>query len=101
MLSFLKAPANAPLITDKHEVDARYRYWRRHILITIWLGYALFYFTRKSFSAAAPEILASGILTRSDIGLLATLFYITYGGRNLFPASLAIALTPAILWASG
>lgn len=79
MLSFLKAPANAPLITDKHEVDARYRYWRRHILITIWLGYALFYFTRKSFSAAAPEILASGILTRSDIGLLATLFYITYG----------------------
>lgn len=30
MLSFLKAPANAPLITDKHEVDARYRYWRRH-----------------------------------------------------------------------
>ncbi len=44
MLSFLKAPANAPLITDKHEVDARYRYWRWH-----------------------------------DIGLLATLFYITYG----------------------
>lgn len=79
MLSFLKAPDNAPLITDKHEVDARYRYWRRHILITIWLGYALFYFTRKSFNAAAPEILASGILTRSDIGLLATLFYITYG----------------------
>ncbi|SUF93251.1 regulatory protein [Salmonella enterica] len=101
MLSFLKAPANAPLITDKHEVDARYRYWRRHILITIWLGYALFYFTRKSFNAAAPEILASGILSRSDIGLLATLFYITYGCRNLSPASLAIALTLAILWASG
>ncbi len=50
MLSFLKAPANAPLITDKHEVDARYRYWRRHILITIWLGYALFYFTRKALT---------------------------------------------------
>lgn len=48
MLTFLKAPANAPLITDKHEVDARYRYWRRQILLTIWLGYALFYFTRKS-----------------------------------------------------
>ncbi|ECH5273483.1 hexose-6-phosphate:phosphate antiporter [Salmonella enterica] len=43
------------------------------------MGYALFYFTRKSFNAAAPEILASGILSRSDIGLLATLFYITYG----------------------
>jgi OPA family sugar phosphate sensor protein UhpC-like MFS transporter len=48
MFAFLKAPANAPLITDKQEVDARYRYWRRHILTTIWLGYALFYFTRKA-----------------------------------------------------
>ena len=79
MFAFLKAPANAPLITDKQEVDARYRYWRRHILTTIWLGYALFYFTRKSFNAAVPDILTSGVLTRSDIGLLATLFYITYG----------------------
>ncbi|EJS4627827.1 MFS transporter [Salmonella enterica] len=78
MLSFLKAPANAPLITDKHEVDARYRYWRRHILITIWLGYALFYFTRKSFNAAAPEILASGILTRSDIWLLSLCYVLVY-----------------------
>ena len=42
MFAFLKAPANAPLITDKQEVDARYRYWRRHILTTIWRGYALF-----------------------------------------------------------
>lgn len=79
MLPFLKAPADAPLMTDKHEIDARYRYWRRHILLTIWLGYALFYFTRKSFNAAVPEILANGVLSRSDIGLLATLFYITYG----------------------
>lgn len=54
MLPFLKAPADAPLMTDKYEIDARYRYWRRHILLTIWLGYALFYFTRKSFNAAVP-----------------------------------------------
>ncbi len=62
MLPFLKAPADAPLMTDKHEIDARYRYWRRHILLTIWLGYALFYFTRKSFNAAVPEILANGLV---------------------------------------
>ena len=79
MLQFLKAPADAPLMSDKREIDACYRYWRRHILLTIWLGYALFYFTRKSFNAAMPEILATGVLSRSDIGLLATLFYITYG----------------------
>ncbi len=57
MLPFLKAPADAPLMTDKYEIDARYRYWRRHILLTIWLGYALFYFTRKSFNAADQKSL--------------------------------------------
>ncbi|XPE25594.1 hypothetical protein ACNKHM_12835 [Shigella sonnei] len=76
---FLKAPADAPLMTDKHEIDARYRYWRRQILLTIWLGYVLFYFTRKRFDAAVPEILVNGALSRSDIGLLATVLYITYG----------------------
>jgi OPA family sugar phosphate sensor protein UhpC-like MFS transporter len=101
MFAFLKAPPDAAPISDKRELDARYRYWRRHILLTIWLGYALFYFTRKSFNAAVPEILASNVLTRSDIGLLATLFYITYGCRNFSPVSSATAPTPAILWGWG
>ena len=88
MFAFLKAPPDAAPISDKRELDARYRYWRRHILLTIWLGYALFYFTRKSFNAAVPEILASNVLTRSDIGLLATLFYITYGLSKFFSGPL-------------
>lgn len=45
-----KMPANASPLGDKAEIDARYRYWRRHILMTIWLGYALFYFTRKALT---------------------------------------------------
>lgn len=101
MFAFLKAPPDAAPISDKRELDARYRYWRRHILLTIWLGYALFYFTRKSFNAAVPEILASNVLTRSDIGLLATLFYITYGLSKFSPVSSATAPTPAILWGWG
>lgn len=49
MLPFLKAPADAPLMADKYEIDARYRYWRRHILLTIWLGYALFLLHAEKF----------------------------------------------------
>lgn len=93
-----KTPANAAPIGNKAEIDARYRYWRRHILITIWLGYALFYFTRKSFNAAAPEILASGVMTRTDIGLLATCSTSPTACRSSSPASSATAPTPAILW---
>lgn len=79
MFGFLKAPKNIPPLSNKTEIDARYRYWRKHIFLTIWLGYALFYFTRKGFNAVVPEILATGVMTRTDIGLLATLFYMTYG----------------------
>ncbi len=43
-----KTPASAAPLGNKAEIDARYRYWRRHIPVTIWLGYALFYFTRKA-----------------------------------------------------
>ncbi|MBN3190925.1 MFS transporter [Pectobacterium brasiliense] len=84
MLNFMKFPASPPALTDPQVIDETYRYWRRHILISLYLGYALFYFTRKSFNSAVPEILASGILQRTDIGLLATLFYITYGLSKFF-----------------
>ncbi|MFE8151547.1 MFS transporter [Brenneria goodwinii] len=84
MFGFLKIPPAIPPLTDRQTIDDTYRYWRRHILISIYLGYALFYFTRKSFNAAMPDILANDILTRSDIGLLATLFYVTYGLSKFF-----------------
>ncbi|GAB7213068.1 hypothetical protein OS31_45790 [Dickeya oryzae] len=82
LIRFLNIPASAPPLRDRQAIDDTYRYWRRHILITLYLGYALFYFTRKSFNAAVPEILASGLMARTDIGLLATLFYVTYGASK-------------------
>ncbi len=100
MFAFLKAPPDAAPISDKRELDARYRYWRRHILLTIWLGYALFYFTRKSFNAAVRKF-ASNVLTRSDIGLLATLFYITYGLSKFFSGIVSDRSDARYLWGWG
>lgn len=96
-----KTPASAAPLSNKAEIDSRYRYWRRHILITIWLGYALFYFTRKSFNAAAPEILASGVMTRTTSACWRRCFTSPTACRSSSPASSAIAPTRVILWASG
>ena len=41
MFAFLKAPPDAAPISDKRELDERYRYWRRHILA--WLRAVLFH----------------------------------------------------------
>ncbi len=35
-----------------------YRYWRFHIMFTMYIGYAVFYFTRKSFNYAMPAMIA-------------------------------------------
>lgn len=60
-------------------IDERYHYWRFHLMVTMYLGYAVFYFTRKSLNLAMPAMLSDLGLATADFGILGTLFYITYG----------------------
>ena len=94
MLSFLRSAPPQPLIRDQAEIDASYRHWRLHILLTMYLGYAVFYFTRKSFNFAMPDMLADGMLDKSDIGMLWTLFYITYGCSKFFSGIISDRANP-------
>ena len=94
MLSFMRSAPPQPLIRDQAEIDATYRHWRLHLLLTMYLGYAVFYFTRKSFNFAMPDMLASGMLDKSDIGMLWTLFYITYGCSKFFSGIISDRANP-------
>ncbi len=71
------------LINQNHlttvEIREQYRYWRLHIMLSLYVGYALFYFTRKNFNYAMPELISDLGLDKAEIGLIGTLFYITYG----------------------
>lgn len=64
---------------EASKVDETYQYWRVHLMISMYLGYGIFYFTRKSLNFAMPAMLEELGLAHSDFGLLGTLFYITYG----------------------
>ncbi|MFT6413597.1 MAG: OPA family sugar phosphate sensor protein UhpC-like MFS transporter [Glaciecola sp.] len=79
MIGPFKALPNKPVLQDKAKVDELYRYWRIHIMATMYIGYAMFYFTRKSFNYAMPDMIVDLGLEKSDIGIIGTLFYITYG----------------------
>jgi Sugar phosphate permease len=79
MWSFLKSRSDAPQVTDQRQIDASYKYWRIQLMCTMYIGYAAFYFTRKSFNFIMPAMLSDLGLTMSDVGILGTLFYITYG----------------------
>jgi sugar phosphate permease len=79
MWSFLKSRQDVPPVTDQKQIDASYKYWRIQLMWTMYIGYAAFYFTRKSFNFIMPAMLSDLGLTMSDVGILGTLFYITYG----------------------
>lgn len=75
---FKPAPYIQP-IQDQEVVKADYHYWRFRILYSMFVGYALYYFTRKSFTFAMPGLIEELGFDKSQLGLLASIFSITYG----------------------
>lgn len=67
---------------DPLQVAQRYRYWRPRLLMSMIVGYAAFYLTRKSANYAMPVMQLELGLDKGDIGLLGTLFYLAYGSSK-------------------
>jgi len=81
-MSFLKIFKPAPHIaeiTDNEQVNKEYRYWRFRILYSMFIGYAFYYFTRKSFTFAMPGLIQDLGFDKSQLGILGSIFAITYG----------------------
>lgn len=64
---------------NNDEVKKLYSYWRIRIFYSMYLGYAFFYLTRKSFTFAMPFLMQDLHFDKADLGLLGTVLYITYG----------------------
>jgi len=56
-MGIFSIPPDLPVTKSKEEIDKTYRYWRMHLMITSYIGYAIFYFTRKSFNFVMPAML--------------------------------------------
>lgn len=72
--SFRRQPSKG-----KKEPIENYNYWRLRMFYSIYLGYLVFYFTRKSLTIASPDLIQNLHFTTVQIGTLITLFSITYG----------------------
>lgn len=64
---------------EKSQVDTLFRYWRVRIFYTMFFGYAFFYLTRKSFTFAMPGMIEDLGLDKAELGILVTVFSLTYG----------------------
>lgn len=79
LLSLLKPAPFLPEIQDKEKVDHLYKYWRIRILYSMFVGYALYYFTRKSFTFAMPGLIENLGYDKGQLGLLGSIFSLSYG----------------------
>ena len=60
-------------------VDKKYLYWRVRILYSMYFGYVVYYFTRKSLIFAQPLLMQQMHISKASLGLLGSSFYLTYG----------------------
>lgn len=78
-LNIFQPAPEVPEIQDPEVVKKNYHYWRIRILYSSLIGYALYYFTRKSFTFAIPGLIEDFNFDQGDIGLLSSILAITYG----------------------
>ncbi len=60
-------------------MNALYPYWRRRIFYSMYIGYASYYLTRKSYTLALPAIKETLGLDTVSLGLIMTIFSLSYG----------------------
>jgi OPA family sugar phosphate sensor protein UhpC-like MFS transporter len=101
ILKFLRSAPKRARIKDKKVIDKKYRYWRIRTLYSMYIGYAVFYFTRKSFTFAMPEMLLRLHVTKADLGLLSTLFYVIYGVSKFISGMISDRSSPRYFMATG
>lgn len=89
LCNILRPAPHIPVIEDASTVKSLYHYWRIRIFYSMFIGYAIYYFTRKSFTFAMPGLLEELELDTAQVGLLSTIFSLTYGPSKFFSGILS------------
>ena len=69
----------------------------RHFFVFLFLMYAIVYMTKNCFSGALADIVANGVLTKSQTGLITALFYLAYTPLQIVGGIVADKYSPELL----
>ena len=116
---FLKEPPVQPEIQDQDKVKSMYAHWRLRIFYACFIGYTIFYLCKKNIAVALPGISEEFGYSMTELGILGSSLYLTYGigkfvngvladgsdVRKFLPfalimtalANIAFALTPSVV----
>lgn len=104
MVAFLDRLRQAPFLpelSDKEVVDRQYSHWRIRVFYSMYIGYALYYITRKSLVFTMPSLVKDLGYNTSDLGLLASIMALTYGVSKFVSGLLADQANPRYFMAFG
>lgn len=101
IFDFLRPAPFIKPIQDEKVVESKYHYWRIRILYSTLIGYAFYYFTRKSFSIAMPGMIQDLHFEKSQLGLLGSIFSVTYGVSKFTSGIIGDRVNPRYFMALG
>lgn len=96
-----RASPPAPRLADEQAISTMYRHWRVRVMVGTLVGYALFYFCRKNISIALPVLSKELGYTNTQLGILSTVLYVTYGVGKLVNGALGDHANPRWFMATG
>lgn len=75
----LKPSPHKPEISDRTTLHTLYSHWRFRVFYSMYIGYALYYLTRKCLAFALPSLINDLGYTKGQLGILTTTLAISYG----------------------
>ena len=67
------------MISDKDKVKSKFNMLRWRVFVSITIGYAFYYIIRQSYSVIKKPLLGSGVVTPEQVGIIGSIFFVTYG----------------------
>ncbi|MBQ3310576.1 MFS transporter [bacterium] len=89
IINFFKEPPLKEEIKDNSVVDKMFKYWSFRIFYTTYIAYILVHLCRKNIAVALPFMGSELHLTNTQLGILGSTLYITYGVGKFFNGILA------------
>ncbi|MDD3436660.1 MAG: MFS transporter, partial [Candidatus Gastranaerophilales bacterium] len=77
--NFFKEPPVKEVTASEEEVKKTYAHWRLRMFYSCFLGYVVFYLCKKNIAVALPGLSHDFGYSNTELGLLGSSLYLTYG----------------------
>jgi len=78
-INFFKEPPAKPVTMSEEEVKKTYSHFRWRIFYSSFIAYVVFHICRKNIAVALPAMGADLHLSNTELGILGSTLYVTYG----------------------